>query len=262
MSSAPYFNQGNEAVPAKFRKFKSGAGTSKSLSFSTNAKTRFVQRVLITLPRLKPPLCLPDSRNTSPLSEGPNSNLAPNNARTTTSSEVNTPPPDTQKTTQPRPRRVPRSEMRALYRTLGSAELELRTRLAVDRFRDVVLEYIYATHKPNVPLPTTMQMRMHPPIARAAQDLDEVDHALKLAREAEKRLNDPNPVVKEVRKMVTREKKTKEVKPPPAPATENQIDPAGAVPIKRKRGRPRKHPLPQTTNQPTVAIQLPTGTTQ
>jgi hypothetical protein len=225
-----------------------GNGSSNSLAHTSNSKSRFVQRVLITLPRLKPLYPPVDSRNPSPLSEEPNPGLIPSSSLTTTSSQTSTPPPGAQKSTQPRARRVPRSEMRALYRTLGSAELELRTRLAVDRFRDVVMEYIYATHKPNVPLPTTMQMRMHPPIARAAQDLDEVDHALKLAREAERRLIDPQPLVTEVRKRVTREKKPKKVQPLPATTT---ADPnSSTVPIKRKRGRPRKHPLPESVAQP------------
>lgn len=165
--------------------------TNKSLKSPTASRKRFVQQVLVSLPRRKPAPFFDDESRTPSLSiDFPSTDLSPNYVASGTS-QCDAPSTYVPKATQAKTRRIPRSQLRALYRTLSAAELDVRTRLAVDRFRETVMEYIYATHKPDLPLPTTMQMRMYPPIARAAQDLDDVDYAYKLTLQAELEATNP-----------------------------------------------------------------------
>jgi hypothetical protein len=160
-------------------------------------------------------------------------------------------PPDP--TPQKRARRIPRSEIRALYRTLTPAQLEERVQIAKDILRETMLEYIYSTHKPNSPLPSLMQMRMHPPIARVAQDLDEVDQALKRAREVGQTGLAPIPTTGS--STTARASPRATTQRPPAAKKEKKVNtpkekpPPTMIPdpnnpgqmIKRGRGRPKKY---------------------
>jgi len=43
-------------------------------------------------------------------------------------------------------KRMPRSELRAFYRSLTAAELEERVRMVIEQLREVVMEYLYSTY--------------------------------------------------------------------------------------------------------------------
>lgn len=142
---------------------------------------------------------------------------------------------------KPKTRRIPRSELRAFYKTQTIPELEERVETTINQLKDVVMEYIYATYKPDSPLPSLMQLRMHPPIARVAQDVDDVDQALKVARDAERVLNQPYVPPQPVPPPPKKEKKEKKVvKEKQSPAMVPDPKNPGQM-IKRGRGRPKKN---------------------
>lgn len=201
-------------------------------------------------------------------------------------SDSNTPAPETEsnpappKPPKPKTKRAPRSELRAFYRTLTIPELEERVEQAAQQLRDVIMDYIYATYKPDVPLPSLMQLRMHPPIARVAQDLDDVDQALKRAKDAERIANQPGlALIPPPPRIINTRPKPMPVQTPPITSVNTPVPVPRPVPaavpksdvpkkekakrkpkekppptmvpdpnnpgqmIKRGRGRPRKHPI-------------------